>query len=106
MLHRSGMKFYEAYLKEQNYKIDYINTTDERNDVTKLITFLSQQKMTCIHIAGVVDNWLAKHIRAACKKHSIELTAYASPSFLNTMDEVADYFSKKKTYFQTDFYIQ
>ncbi len=49
---------------------------------------------------------MAKHITAACKKHSIELTVYASPSFLNTMDEVADYFSKKKTYFQTDFYIQ
>ncbi len=106
ILHRSGMKFYEAYLKEHDYTVHYIETTDERNDVTKLITFLSQQKMTGIHIADVVDDWLTKRIRAACKKHSIKLTVYASPSFLNTMDEVDDYFSKKKTYFQTDFYIQ
>lgn len=105
MLHRSAMKFYETYLKEQNHKVAYIETTDERNDVTKLITFLSQQKITCIHLADVVDYWLTKRIMAACKKHSIKLTVYTSPSFLNTMDEVADYFSKKKTYFQTDFYI-
>ena len=105
LLHRSSMKFYEAYLKEQNYTVHYINTTDERNDVRKLITFLSQQKITNVYIADVVDCWLAKRMRAACKKHSIKLTFYASPSFLNTMDEVADYFSKKKTYFQTDFYV-
>ena len=52
MLHRSGMKFYESYLKEQNYTVHYIDTTDERNDVTKLITFLSQQKITDIHKIG------------------------------------------------------
>jgi len=106
MLHRSGMKFYESYLKEQKYTVEYIETTDKLNEVMNLIAFLSQQKITHIHMADVVDYWLAKRIGAACKKHAIELTVYASPSFLNTMEEVADYFSKKKTYFQTDFYIQ
>ena len=52
ILHRSGMKFYEAYLKKQKYNVHYIDSTDERNDVTKLITFLSQQKiMTTILVA-------------------------------------------------------
>ncbi len=106
LLHRSGMKFYEDYLIEQKYSHHYIDTTDERNDVRKLIAFLSQQKITRIHIADVVDDWLFKRITTACKKHAIELTVYTSPSFLNTMDEVADYFNKKKSYHQTDFYIQ
>ncbi len=106
ILHRSGMKFYESYLKEQNYKVDYIDTTDERNDVRKLIAFLAQQKISRIHMADVVDEWLNTRIRAACKKYSIELTVYPTPSFLNTMEEVTEYFSKKKTYFQTDFYVQ
>ncbi len=105
ILHRSGMKFYEKYLLEDNYAVEYIDTTDERNDVRKLISFLSQHKITNIHIADVVDYWLAKRITAACKKYAIKLIVYASPSFLNTMGEVADYFSKRKTYFQTDFYI-
>ncbi len=106
MLHRSGMKFYEEYLKEQGFSVQYIDSTDDRNDVTKLIEFLFQQKVTSIHIADAADCWLTKRIMAACKKHAIQLTVYTSPSFLNTMEEVADYFSKKKTYFQTDFYVQ
>ncbi|MCY7362188.1 MAG: cryptochrome/photolyase family protein, partial [Ignavibacteria bacterium] len=62
ILHRSGMKFYEAYLKEQNFTVQYIETTDERNDVRKLIEFLSQQNINIIHIADVVDYWLNKRI--------------------------------------------
>ena len=106
ILHRSGMKFYEDYLNEQNYTVQYIDTTDERNDIRIFIAYLSKQKITNIHIADVVDDWLIKRITKACKKYAIELTVYPSPCFLNTMEEVADYFSKKKTYFQTDFYIQ
>ncbi len=106
ILHRSGMKFYEAYLKEQSFSVRYIDTEDERHDIKKLIAYLFQQNITQIYIADVVDYWLNKRIRAACKKYSIALTVLESPSFLNTMDEVTVYFSKKKTYFQTDFYIQ
>ncbi len=106
MLHRSGMKFYETYLKEQNFSVQYIDSTDERNEVGKLIFFLFQQKVTQIHLVDPVDDWLNKRIRLACQNYSIALTVHATPAFLNTMNEVADYFSKKKTYFQTDFYIQ
>ncbi len=106
ILHRSGMKFYEDYLKIHKYKVQYIDTKDERNDVSKLITFLSQQKITSIHIADSIDYWLTKRVITACEKYAIELTIYRTPSFLNTLEEVAEYFSKKKTYFQTDFYIQ
>lgn len=100
------MKFYESYLKEQGYPVQYIESTDDTNEVTLLIKSLSQQKITVLHIADVVDFWLNKRITQACEKYHIELIIHASPSFLNTMGEVADYFSKKKTYFQTDFYIQ
>jgi deoxyribodipyrimidine photolyase-related protein len=106
ILHRSSMKFYEEYLKEQNYTVHYIDTTDERNDVRKLISFLSEQKITHLYIADVVDKWLINRVQTACRINNIELTVYASPSFLNTMDEVEEYFSKKKTYFHSEFYIQ
>jgi len=106
ILHRSSMKFYEEYLNKLNYQVHYIDTTDERNDVRKLIAFLALQKINIIHIVDVVDCWLTKHIKAACEKYAIKLTFYESPSFLNTMNQANDYFSKKKTYYQTDFYIQ
>jgi deoxyribodipyrimidine photolyase-related protein len=106
ILHRSGMKFYEAYLKERDFSVQYFDTTDERNEVSKLIAFLSQQNITGIHITDVVDCWLTKRIRTACEKYSITLTIYPSTSFLNTMQGVTDYFNKKNKYFQTDFYIE
>ena len=105
ILHRSGMKFYQEYLTEQNYTVKYIDTTEKKSDVSKLIAFLAEQKTTTIHIVDVVDKWLMKRIKIACKKHEIELKVYDSPLFLNTMDDVEEYFSKKKNYFQTDFYI-
>ena len=105
VLHRSGMQFYLEYLKERKYTIEYIECTDERNDVRKLIAGLSKQKVTHIHIAEVADCWLTKRIKESCNKYHISLTVYPSPSFLNTMDEVAGFFSQKKNYFQTDFYI-
>ena len=105
MLHRSSMKFYEAFLKENNFPVEYISTTDKRNDVKELIAALNLQKISSIHIADVADYWLLKRITQACDKHAISLTVYPSPSFLNTMSEVANYFDNRKTYFQTDFYI-
>ena len=105
ILHRSGMKFYERYLFEKNHRVEYIETADDRNDVRKLIAFLSSQKITCIHIADVVDDWLTKRIQHACEKHAIKLVIHATPGFLNTMEDVADFFSNKKKYFQTDFYV-
>ena len=57
ILHRSGMKFYEDYLNEQNYTVQYIDTTDERNDIRIFIAYLSKQKITNIHIADVSIYW-------------------------------------------------
>ena len=104
ILHRSGMQFYSGYLKEHGFFVEYIETSDERNDIRKLIAFLALQKINQIHIADVTDNWLIKRITSSCKEYKIQLIVYSTPSFLNTMDEVAGFFNKKKTYFQTDFY--
>ena len=41
----------------------------------------------------------------AAIKYKFDLVEYATPNFLNTQDGVKAYFDKKKTYFQTDFYI-
>ena len=45
-----------------------------------------------------------KKVKAACKKGSINLNIYDTPNFLNTNSSIADFFSKRKTYLQTDFY--
>ncbi|MDI1235739.1 MAG: cryptochrome/photolyase family protein [bacterium] len=105
ILHRASMKFYEAYLNEQNYTVNYIDSNDEKNDITVLISFLNENKITKIHLADVVDDWLSQRIHNACLKYGIAISISGSPSFLNTMEANNRYFNNKQTYFQTDFYI-
>ena len=104
VLHRASMKFYENWLQENKYEVKYIETSEKENDCRQLVTALVKQKITELHIASVADSWLHKRMQQACSGNKITLHIYDSPNFLNTPQSVDDYFSKKKTYFQTDFY--
>lgn len=104
VLHRASMQFYQNWLKQNGYNVIYIETGVKENDCRHLVTHLAKQKVTDIHIAALADDWLLKRIQTACKKHTITLHIHDTPNFLNTPENVADYFNKKKTYFQTDFY--
>ncbi|MEP6927144.1 MAG: cryptochrome/photolyase family protein [Ginsengibacter sp.] len=105
LLHRASMKAYAGYLLKKKLHIEYVDAADELADVRRLITHLSKQHITAIHVADVSDNWLRKRISDSCKKYEIKIVEYAAPNFLNTLNDVKVYFDNKKTYFQTDFYI-
>jgi len=104
VLHRASMKFYEQFLIEQGVVVHYIESNKIQNKCELLIEQLHSNKVKQIHIVDPVDNWLLEKIKSSCKKYGIELTIYDNPNFLNTINQVGDFFSKKKTYFQTDFY--
>ena len=104
VLHRASMKFYEQFLIEQGVVVHYIESNKIQNKCELLIEQLHSNKVKQIHIVDPVDNWLLEKIKSSCKKYGIKLTIYDSPNFLNTINQVGDFFSKKKTYFQTDFY--
>jgi deoxyribodipyrimidine photolyase-related protein len=104
VLHRASMKFYEQYLTEHKFVVNYIESIETQNRIELLINQLHAINVQHIHIVDPVDSWVLKKITTTCKKYKIELTIYDSPNFLNTINQVADFFSKKKTYFQTDFY--
>ena len=104
VLHRASMKFYEQFLIEHKFVVNYIESIETQNRIELLINQLHANKVQHIHIVDPVDSWVLKKITTTCKKYKIELTIYDSPNFLNTINQVADFFSKKKTYFQTDFY--
>jgi deoxyribodipyrimidine photolyase-related protein len=104
VLHRASMKFYEQFLKEQGVVVHYIESNKIQNKCELLIEQLYSNKVKQIHIVDPVDNWLLEKIKSSCKQYEIELIIYDNPNFLNTINQVADYFSKRKTYFQTDFY--
>lgn len=104
--HRASMKFYEHYLSEQLYPVHYIEADDERADCRNLMEYLKDNNFTDIHYAATTDDWLERRIRKFASQYSLTLHQYSSPLFLNTETENSLYFSKKKKYFQTDFYIQ
>ena len=105
ILHRSGMKAYEAWLVKKNCTVEYVEAKSNLADIRKLLQHLHQQNITVVHLADVADDWLRKRVNKSCLTYNISIVAYATPAFLNTPACVKDYFDKKKTYFQTDFYI-
>ena len=101
-LHRATMKFYEAYLTKAKFKVEYIESTSPLSDVRKLIKHLEKEKFGKILIIDVCDNWLEKRI----KETKLELEILDSPLFINTKEDLKEYFNDKKSYHQTDFYKQ
>ena len=104
VLHRASMKFYEQFLISKGIEVEYINQNQVQSDCKILINELATLGVTNLHVVDVVDNWLLKKIKEVCKNCSLNLHIYDNPNFLSTINEVEDYFSKRKSYFQTDFY--
>ncbi|HTL06768.1 MAG TPA: cryptochrome/photolyase family protein [Chitinophagaceae bacterium] len=104
VLHRASMKRYADHLSALGFALLYVEATDERSDVRKLLHFLAAEGCTSIHYADVTDNWLERRIRTGAAAARLALSQYPTPNFLNTM-AAAEFFDGRKTYFQTDFYI-
>ncbi|MEX0636419.1 MAG: cryptochrome/photolyase family protein [Ferruginibacter sp.] len=105
LLHRASMKAFEEQLYQQKIVTTYIESKDKNSDITILIDTLAKAGCKKIIIAELVDEWLTKKLMLACKKNEIVVDVLQTPNFLNNMQEAAAFFDKKKTYFQTAFYI-
>ncbi|MDN3580680.1 cryptochrome/photolyase family protein [Mucilaginibacter flavus] len=105
ILHRASMKFYADFLAQQGLTVFYIDAGDELADISMLINALGKQGVKQIHYVDTADNWIEKRLKSGCEKNEIDLVKYRSPNYLNSAEDVAEFFDKKKTYFQTDFYI-
>jgi len=101
-LHRASMKFYEEYLIKADFKVEYVESTSPLSDVQKLIKHLEKEKFDKILITDVCDNWLEERIR----KTNLSLEILDSPLFINTKEDLKEYFDGKEFYHQTDFYKQ
>ncbi len=103
VLHRASMQFYKSYL-EAEHEVEYIEATDERCDIRKLIEFLSKEGVTEVHYAEVSDDWLEKRIATSAAAFGISTIKYPGPDFLNQLNDTEEYFNEKQRYFLTDFY--
>jgi len=106
--HRASMKALEADLKAQKKTCRYIDSTKRTSDIRKLIETLSSKKsIETLHYVDVTDDWLGKRIRKQAARFKIQTETHASPLFLNTREDLANFFRKDKKFFlQATFYKQ
>jgi deoxyribodipyrimidine photolyase-related protein len=105
LLHRSTMQMYADRLIQQGYELRYIPATSADCDVRKLLVTIASAGIGELHYADVVDDWLQQRLVAGAVEQGINLKEYPSPNFLESPADVADFFDRRKSYKQTDFYI-
>ena len=105
VFHRASMKFYEKHLRNQSYNIDYFEANDKIADIRKLVKKLKEDGISEIHFTEVTDNWLEKRLRKSAEKYSLNLIEYKSPLFLNSREELKDWFGSSKKFLHAQFYI-
>ncbi|MFY7965577.1 MAG: cryptochrome/photolyase family protein [Chitinophagaceae bacterium] len=106
VFHRASMKFYEGYLKENHIQVNYIEASNENNDIRLLIKHFAKENIKQISYYDACDDWLDRRITSTCNTCNLKLVKHESPLFINTTNDLKNYFENKAKYFQTDFYIQ
>ncbi len=103
--HRATMKFFEDYLKNQGEAVEYVESDQQESDVKRLIPILKEKGVSQIHYVDPADYWLEKRLLEGCAALDMNTVRYDSPMWLNTWNELENFFKvDKKKYFQTSFY--
>jgi deoxyribodipyrimidine photolyase-related protein len=100
IFHRASMKYYQWYLKQLGYDVEYA----ERTDIRDLLKELSNRGYNNIVLADPTDDWLSRRVQQASAKHDITTQILRTPYFINTLEDTDEFFRNRKTYFQSDFY--
>lgn len=95
VLHRASMKFYENYLKENGFDVDYIEFNENWTEGLRKKHFEEI-------ITYELNNF---DLEDKIKKSGLNCIFKKSPMFLSSNEEFRKLFSSKKHYSQTSFYI-
>ena len=105
--HRATMKKFEARLKDAGLDVTYIASTEKTSDIRELIPHLASEGVDSITFMDPTDNYLSRRIKTAAEENEVKLDERENPQFLNTRDELSDFFKpSKKSFHQTTFYKQ
>ena len=104
IFHRSTMKWYENYLKDNNFNVHYCSFLD-LNEKNYEFILKKMKKIDKIHWINPVDHLVEERFEHFLKKEKIESIYYDTPLFLTNRSECLDYAKDKKKLLQTSFYI-
>jgi deoxyribodipyrimidine photolyase-related protein len=98
------MKYYEQFLSNKGIKVVYIESQDELSNVSNLLASLKKEGLKKVHFADPCDDYLEGRIDRGAA-NNLERTVYNSPMFLNSKNELDDYFRPdKKRFLMANFY--
>jgi deoxyribodipyrimidine photolyase-related protein len=103
--HRASMKCYQSFLEEKGITVNYIESSNKLADITLFAEEINKREITEIYCIDPTDNWLEKRLRKVAV--GCQLTFFESLLFLNTKEQLSNFFrADKKSFFQTTFYKQ
>src|SRR6056300_119604 len=103
--HRSIMKFYYDYLNTFGCNTEYVESFSKESNIKLLIEKINNLGYEIIEIYDPVDYLLNKRLKNACAELNIRLVIHETELFINTSEELKDFFKEsKKKFFQTSFY--
>lgn len=103
VFHRSSMRCFADFLKQEGIEVEYIDSLNPRSDIRTF--FASVASELCVwKLLDPVDDWLRRRIVSAATQHPLNLSWLDSPNFLNSNGANSEYQSSRKSYFQTDYY--
>ena len=108
IFHRDSMKAYEDYLTKQGYDVVYLQYSSFKEDRRSnyLFVFFNKMRITTFHYADVEDFILEKRIQKMITLLQKRFVKYSSPMFLSDENYLREYFSNKKSYLMSSFYIE
>ncbi len=103
VLHRASMKSYADRLKNHGYQVRYIDSSeiDKTADISGL---LSKDGVSRVRFIDPIDDWLGRHLIESLDDAGIIHTEIDTPMFINSAQQIDDYFVGRKSYSMAHFY--
>lgn len=105
IFHHAAMKIFAHRLKELGFSIIYVES-HELLETQDIISVLKKNEITKVHFFDLVDDWLEKRIRNACKSSNIETVEHKSPNFYLDRSDIEKEFGNQSNFLMASFYIK
>ena len=89
VLHRATMKAFQDRLRRAGFATAYVETSGEVTSDEQLVEVLREHRVDEVTVFDVVDDWLERDLRRACRAAGAALTVAETPGFLTSRAEVA-----------------
>lgn len=105
VLHRASMKAYEDELVRKKITTRYFSSC-EYHSLHEVIQSLANAGVNKFHVVNPVDYLLERRLERYASRYKIAIQYYDSPGFICTEKYLEEFFTSRKRYFLTDFYIE